>query len=61
MDCIVASNKSYGSLFLGNIRAAEDGQLLQRNNIRAVLSVIDTSVIQIDRTVNRKVHHLHLT
>ena len=55
MDRITQSEGSYGSLYLGNLRAAEDAPLLQRNNIRAVLSVIDTSVLNIDRAVNKKV------
>ena len=55
MDRITLSEGSYGSLYLGNLRAAEDASLLQRNNIRAVLSVIDTSVLNIDKAVNRKV------
>lgn len=55
MDRITLSDKSFGSVYLGNIRAAEDAPSLQRNNIRAVLSVIDTSVVNVDRAVSRKV------
>ncbi|CAD8114761.1 unnamed protein product [Paramecium sonneborni] len=38
-------------LYLGNIIAANDSKYLQKNNVGAVLSIIDTSDIKLDRSI----------
>lgn len=39
MNCILEENENTGSLYLGNLDAASDMKLLDRHNIRAVLTV----------------------
>jgi hypothetical protein len=39
MSCILPPTEEYGGLYLGNIEAAQDINLLRACNIRAVLTV----------------------
>lgn len=54
IDNIISTKKPYGNLYLGNIRAAEDAQLMKNHNIRAILSVIDINVNISDYGIKRK-------
>ncbi|CAD8186142.1 unnamed protein product [Paramecium octaurelia] len=44
MNCIIAPLDGYGGIYLGNLDAAKDSQLLTQYNIGAVLQVLDQSV-----------------
>jgi atypical dual specificity phosphatase len=63
MNCVFKTTKysfASGNLFLGNIYAANDKELLRRNKIGAVLSVIDTSNVSLEPSIKRLVKSFHL-
>ncbi|CAD8088871.1 unnamed protein product [Paramecium sonneborni] len=44
MNCIIAPLNGCGGIYLGNLNAAKDAQLLSQYNIGAVLQVLDQSI-----------------
>ena len=49
MNCVFELDNH--KLYLGNINAANDPQYLRKHDVGAVLSVIDTSDIKIEKSV----------
>ena len=41
MDLILSETETEGALFIGNLKAAQDEELLQNNNIKVVIDVCD--------------------
>ena len=39
IDCIIEESENYGALYLGNIEAARNTDLLRKYNVRAVLTI----------------------
>jgi hypothetical protein len=56
MHRVLGSSGGIGSIFIGNLDAAENINLLKKNNIGAVISVIDISV-RVDPSIKKLVYY----